>query len=115
QSGHISHGVHLSDLLLLEAEDKGSSLAALDLFEAHTSGLAAEINSGAVKNLNEKIDGSPSIIAGFHEGRPFVAYKTQVNLKRGPQKLLFDQRAWIVSTLLMMRKRLPSMRCSLHS
>jgi hypothetical protein len=75
--GIIRHGEHLVDLVLAQAGT--TNTRHLDAFETIVRSLIEQAANQSAPLVNEKIDGSPSIVLGFTpEGKPFVAYKGQV-------------------------------------
>lgn len=86
-SGILQHGEHLSDLILFA----GAGEPVLRDFEGHAKALAHYTQKGLIPFFSEKIDGSPSIVAGFFEGRPFISYKGDMARKRQPQRLIFAE------------------------
>lgn len=78
QEAILKHSTHLSDLILYgAASQSGVELAE---FRRIIISLVDQIKTGMFNDVNEKIDGSPSIVLGFNqENLPFVAYKGSIN------------------------------------
>lgn len=88
QKGLLSHGEHWVDLILAQSarEEKTHLIA----FEAFAGQLISATQAGEFKTVNEKIDGSPSVVFGWNaEGKPFVAYKSHFSSVT-KQKLVTD-------------------------
>lgn len=85
RSGILSHGEHAVDLILVQGAITGSEL--IDSFENIARQLCSGIANGKLE-INEKIDGSPSIVLGYDQNdQAFVAYKG--GLTRKSKQLLF--------------------------
>ena len=77
--GIVLHGEHLADFVL------SGNVAPFSRF---VGGLAAQIRQGTFRDVNEKFDGSPSVVLGFSPRGPFVAYKMDLAKKTGTQRLV---------------------------
>lgn len=87
RSGIISHGEHAVDLMLVQAAVEGRSF--INGFADVARQLCLAIRQGSIA-LNEKIDGSPSIVFGFNaENRPFVSYKGGIAADRKKAQQIF--------------------------
>lgn len=74
KSGILMHGEHWVDLILRQAGTDDPR--PLKVFEETLSQLLTAIHTGQLDQLNEKVDGSPSMVFGFDsKGKAFVAYK----------------------------------------
>ncbi len=77
QSGTLGHAQHMVDLLLdIVPGTSDGTYPALDQYVSFTRDLTRQIKNKKIDEVNEKFDGSTSILLGFDaEGRPFIAYK----------------------------------------
>ena len=87
RKGILAHGEHLTDLLLdIVPGADTNEFPGVDQHEAFVRKLIGDIESKRVTLINEKFDGSPSIVLGFDEAKkPFVAYKHGLGGKNGPR------------------------------
>lgn len=86
--GILSHGEHWIDLIL--AQGSSRSQDHLQAFDEIARDLLQVLESGEFQNVNEKIDGSPSVVFGWTpELTPFVAYKNHFS-SQSKQKLVTD-------------------------
>lgn len=79
--GILKHGEHWIDLILAQAGqlDPRAGRAFVELGQR----LLKEIAAGELPVVNEKIDGSPSVVIGFTSaGTPFITYKNDLTAKR---------------------------------
>lgn len=75
------HGEHWVDLILAQAGSSDPRYGRA--FQQTLSELLQGVRDGHLSEINEKIDGSPSIVVGFKtDGQPFVAYKGQFSRKQ---------------------------------
>src|SRR5262245_57382600 len=77
--GLVSHGEHLADFVLT---------GNVKPYARFVRRLTTQIGEGRLRDVNEKFDGSPSIVLGFSTKGPFVAYKRELERKKGPQRLV---------------------------
>lgn len=81
-AGILMHGEHWVDLILAQGSTKDRRH--LKAFREITETLITAARSGGFHQVNEKIDGSPSIVVGFTaKEQPFVAYKGHFSKKTG--------------------------------
>ncbi len=74
KSGILMHGEHWVDLILRQAGTDDPR--PLKVFTETLQQLMEGVRSGHLGRINEKVDGSPSVVFGFTaKGKPFVAYK----------------------------------------
>lgn len=80
RSGILMHGEHWVDLIL--AQTGSIQKRRLKAFKEITEQILAALQKGAFDTINEKIDGSPSIVLGFDSTNQFfVAYKGHFSKK----------------------------------
>jgi hypothetical protein len=88
QKGILSHGEHWVDLIL--AQSARETKEPLEAFETFARQLLQAAAEGRMKIVNEKIDGSPSVVFGWNaDGKPFIAYKNHFSAVK--QKLVTDR------------------------
>lgn len=80
--GIVSHGEHLADFVLT---------GSVRPYARFVDGLIAQIDGRKIHKINEKVDGSPSVVMGIDRGRPFVAYKGELERKKLAQRLIHDE------------------------
>lgn len=90
-SGVLMHGEHWVDLIL--AQGSSREMRHLNAFSKMTENLLSAADIGKLDQVNEKIDGSPSIVVGFSAtNEPFVAYKGHFNKKVGQSLVTRDSK-----------------------
>lgn len=83
------HGEHWVDLILAQgSSQEGRHLKA---FSELAESLLISARAGRMTQVNEKVDGSPSIVVGFtSKNEPFVAYKGHFSKKTGQSLVTKD-------------------------
>lgn len=89
-SGLLRHGEHWVDLIL--SQGGSADPRYFKSFQQLARSLAASAKEGKFARVNEKIDGSPSIVLGFSpENRPFVSYKGDLTKVEKTQRLVTSE------------------------
>lgn len=90
-AGIIRHGEHWVDLIL--SQGGSSDPRYLKAFQESARSLLKQARAGTVGRVNEKIDGSPSIVLGFTtDNRPFVTYKGEIGMIRDAPRLVTSEK-----------------------
>lgn len=85
--GLLTHAEHISDVIL--AHGAAGDARFLEHYRTLIEDLVEQIRKGSLQRVNEKIDGSPAIALGFSpEGKPFVAYKRELDPARKKKQQL---------------------------
>ncbi len=89
-AGIIRHGEHWADLIL--SQGGSSDPRYLRAFDESARSLLEQARAGSFARVNEKIDGSPSIVLGFTaDNRPFVTYKGDIGMIKGEPRLVTSE------------------------
>ena len=88
--GLVRHGEHFADLIL--SQGGSSDPRYLNAYGELTRSLLNHAKAGKFPRVNEKIDGSPSIVLGLNaENRPFVSYKGDLTKVEKTQRLVTSE------------------------